>query len=888
MGSSKSVTIGYWYSLGIHMGLCRGPVNAVTKIMAAGKTVWTEAEQSNIWYPPKFGMSFVPYPPGPIYLDYYMIDKPGLFGGEKKEGGVSGNLYIFMGERTQTTPAVLRSALGGEVPAFRGVTTLYFNGRIAAMNPYIKPWEIWAWRTTAGWENDDPWYPERATILLTSETGETIHAMNPAHIIYECHTNHDWGGGNDRSTIDDAQLRAAADILYAENFGLCLDWVRQETVVEFIGLICEHIGATWRQNRLTGLFELKLIRGDYDPETLPLFDEDTGLLGIDEEESTGLDEAANEIIVKWEEPMKMEARQWRERNLAAITATGQIISETVEYPGIPTASIAGRLAVRDLEQRAAGLKRFKLRLDRRAYKIQIGDVFRIKSTRRGIENLILRAGRVEDGTLDKGEIGITAIQDVFGLPAAAISAPPPGNWVEPDKTPHPVATRQPVELTWRDLAAWLDPANLELLKTDPTAAYIALLARAPTALSYGFGLQTRVEQAEWENHEDGIFAGTALLATAIPIGAGIVIIKLAEAHNLDDLAPNDALLIDNEILRVDEVNLLTGEMALARGCVDTVPAAHTVETRVWRFDDAAAPATAWTNGTTVQIRALTKTSTGTLPEDQALASNLTLIARQGRPYPPGNFKINGNIYPANIPGGTALAATSAAASSTDPDRPDPPDYIATAEGGEQWIWWRFASAQSLGRITLTGGATANGKSLADMLNGCEIQYSTSTASTPTNWVSTGITISGITDTGNTKDFNLPGITCRAIRLYKTDGQVGILGASLTAGGITFKTAPAALAVTWSHRDRIIQADQLIDTTQGNIGPEIGVTYRLRIYSPDGTLRRTYSGITGTSQTYALANEIADGGTFTALRVVLDAMRDGLYSYQAHDWEVKRT
>jgi hypothetical protein len=43
---------------------------------------------------------------------------------------------------------------------------LYFDGLIVTMNPFVKPWEIWAWRTTAGWENDDPWYPDRATILL--------------------------------------------------------------------------------------------------------------------------------------------------------------------------------------------------------------------------------------------------------------------------------------------------------------------------------------------------------------------------------------------------------------------------------------------------------------------------------------------------------------------------------------------------------------------------------------------------------------------------------------------------------------------------------------------------------------------------------------------------
>ena len=392
MGSSK-VTIGYWYSMGIHMGLCRGPVNAVTKIMAAGKLVWSEDEHSDVWYPPQYGLGFLPPPSGPIQLDYFLIDKQSLFGGEKREGGISGQLHILLGERTQQIPAVLRSALGGDAPAFRGVTTLYFDGRIAAMNPYVKPWEIWAWRTTAGWEDDNCWYPERATLLLTDEAGGTIHAMNPAHIIYECHTNHDWGGGMGRSTIDDASMRRAADTLYAEGFGLCIDWVRQGAVAEFIQLICEHIGAHWRQNILTGLFELKLLRSDYDSDSLPVFDEDTGLLGIDEDESAASAGAVNEIIVKWEDPLSGEARQTRERNLGAIATSGNIVSQTTEYAGVPTAAIAGRIALRDLAMQAASLKRYQARFDRRAYKIQIGDVFRLRSPRRGIGNfqLIARA-----------------------------------------------------------------------------------------------------------------------------------------------------------------------------------------------------------------------------------------------------------------------------------------------------------------------------------------------------------------------------------------------------------------------------------------------------------------------------------------------------------------
>jgi hypothetical protein len=41
-----------------------------------------------------------------------------------------------------------------------------------------------------------------------------------------------------------------------------------------------------------------------------------------------------------------------------------------------------------------------------------------------------------------------------------------------------------------------------------------------------------------------------------------------------------------------------------------------------------------------------------------------------------------------------------------------------------------------------------------------------------------------------------------------------------------------LALTWRHRDRITQADQLVSHEEANVGPEAGVTYRLRVYKDD--------------------------------------------------------
>lgn len=128
-------------------------------------------------------------------------------------------------------------------------------------------------------------------------------------------------------------------------------------------------------------------------------------------------------------------------------------------------------------------------------------------------------------------------------------------------------------------------------------------------------------------------------------------------------------------------------------------------------------------------------------------------------------------------------------------------------------------------------------------------------------------------------FDTTAVQGRAAKPYPP-GQLRINGQAWPA------TITGELTVSWAHRDRIIQSDELIDANAASVGTGAGLTYRLRIYT-GATLRRTYSGLTGTSKTYSTADETADGGPFTSLRIVLDCEQGGKYSHQAVAWEVSR-
>lgn len=97
----------------------------------------------------------------------------------------------------------------------------------------------------------------------------------------------------------------------------------------------------------------------------------------------------------------------------------------------------------------------------------------------------------------------------------------------------------------------------------------------------------------------------------------------------------------------------------------------------------------------------------------------------------------------------------------------------------------------------------------------------------------------------------------------------------------------SLTLTWAHRDRIIQADRLINHWFPSIGPEPGTTYFARIYHLGSNQPvRTEVGLTGTSWSYPWAQAVADFGLYetpvgqdTPGRIEFGSYRDNLESWQ---------
>lgn len=468
---------GWYYSFGIHMGIGRGPVDELVQIKVGDKVAWSGRASGGV----------------------VRINQPDLFGGDKAEGGVVGDMTMMMGEPTQTAPGALVGMLGHALPGFRRMFTTFFDGRICANNPYPKAWKFRVRRALKGWDGDT-WYPEKCIIPLTGDPDRDeeggiisnmtdIKAMNPAHIIYELLTNREWGRGLPASALDIASFVAAADTLFNEGFGLCFRWTRRDSLESFAQSVIDHIGGVLFADRSTALLTLKLIRADYDPNALPVYDSESGILEIREANVSALGPGINEMVVEYIDPVAGKVRTVSNQNLASLQATrGVFNSMKKTYNGVPTSALALRLAQRDLRANAMALRKFTITFDRRAWKITPASVMRLSDPVRGIDNVIVRVGRIEDGTLENGTITITAVQDVFALPVASFIGNEPPNWVKPNNKPA-LKEHRAFEVPYFLLNATMTPADFAYIKED--GGYLGTVVAKPTDLSLAYNLFVR-------------------------------------------------------------------------------------------------------------------------------------------------------------------------------------------------------------------------------------------------------------------------------------------------------------------------------------------------------------------------------------------------------------
>jgi hypothetical protein len=492
------------------------------------------------------------------------------------------------------------------------------------------------------WLNDEPVTDNRGGLSLRVYKNGVL-AINPAHMLYYMRTDSE-RGREPRENINEASLIAAADRLYAEGFGLCTEYdPATESPSEFEERICRVIGGSFERSLTDGQWYLDLARGDYVLEDLPILTDDD-ILEFKEQPTT-LDRAVNSLSVRYFDPEKKETIVTPAvRALGLVRKFGEI-HETLDFPEIPTGSLALRVAERELRARVTPTRGLPLVTKPKIYAWRRNSYFRLQSTKRGIADMVSIVGQKERGTLKSGAINLIATQDIYSLPDTSYVEVEPG--VDPPaQVPLPIALQRADEVPYFELASRLPRAELAALPAD--VGYVMATASAPSA-GRDFTMMVAPNGGTYDEAGTGYWCPTAIALNPVGREPGPIVVQLAEAYLLDQVEVGAPAWWESECMRVDAIDTTLLTVTLGRGCADTVPAPHAAGSRLWFYDlHAAADTTEYTDGETVDVKLLSNTGSDQLAIGLATPIEVVLNQRAYRPYPPARIRINGEASPSYL------------------------------------------------------------------------------------------------------------------------------------------------------------------------------------------------------------------------------------------------
>lgn len=472
---------------------------------------------------------------------------------------------------------------------------------------------------------------------------------NPAHMIYECLTDPDFGKGDDPATIDIASFQAAAVTLKTEHFGLSILWVRQGEIGAFIQEILDHIQGMLFQDPETGLWTLKLLRADYDVGSATALNQSNCRLSNRKRRLWG--EIVNEIVVTYTDPVTEEEATVTSHDLAAIAIQGGIKSDSRNYYGIRDPHLAKIVADRDVRAAAYPLYSCEAEVDRRMWNTKPGSVVRLTWPQDGLTNMVMRVMDVDYGSPKDRTIKLSLTEDIFAVDQTAFSGVQPSLWTSDRRDPSPLdaqsAVTAPLPLLLRNGALLSD------LDANYPAAAVVLMGDEDDFNPMDIEVRTAKTDPAGNTSIEPVLtmqAARSGLTTAIlpPEASSRLPGALIDAISLGDAASGDVYMLGmtegaSELVMLDTFDVATSEWVIARGIWDTVPLTWDIGSRLWefpsgrsRFDPVERAA-----GETVTYRLLPRTSMGQLPYGQASDLSLVVSDRPHAPFRPANCQLGG-------------------------------------------------------------------------------------------------------------------------------------------------------------------------------------------------------------------------------------------------------
>lgn len=474
--------------------------------------------------------------------------------------------------------------------------------------------------------------------------------MNPVHILRELILSPDTGGSGNENDAGDSWV-AAADVIYDEEFGISDAWGNTSNRSQFKERIERHIDARVYQDRRTGLWEIKLIRNDYDPDELHVFDS-SNVIAWEDLNFPQIYNLPNQITVTFTDPARDEPGSITLTDPARVLGVGRVINDKSDYSGIQKMSLASRVALRDLIARSTPLITGTIVVTELPLDLNLGSPIKLHYPRLAVENRIVRILEINEGDGRDNSIRIRFVEDRFSL------GEDNGDGLE-FIVPTPPERAQNIEPRLVEEASYVSVlraiGEIELTNSSATDPNFGLAHVSAGSNNGGISalINIQVDGSYEEISEIELVASGTTLTELQPRADRTSV--LVYASRVEEMSAGDILSLGQEIVRlvsIEETSVWTDpdpetfpeftfyEMIVERGCIDTVPQQHDIGSTFVKWSEEGVIEEPFTDLDETNVKMRTVALNEVLDLEVVPEDLITFNSRILRPYPPGNLLIN--------------------------------------------------------------------------------------------------------------------------------------------------------------------------------------------------------------------------------------------------------
>jgi hypothetical protein len=284
-----------------------------------------------------------------------------------------------------------------DIPGYRGYICAFLQNFVSGFNIVLNP--------------------ERMSFEVESFPASGVGAIgqdcNPADVLKDLIVYRFGKLGLTSAAIDSTSFASAWSTLKSESHGYSriIDAAEAE---QHIRELLEQIDGVLRENPRTGLLELKLVRNDYDPLTVPHISK-ANCSAIENLAIGGWQGVPNKISVVFPERANgyREGRAFAHNQANAVGQDGIVREQTLRMNGVCYQSLADAIAARELAARSRPITKCRAICDRTMRDLMPGDAVKLTWSDPDIAGAIFRVADIDRGTPADGKVAVDLISDYF-------------------------------------------------------------------------------------------------------------------------------------------------------------------------------------------------------------------------------------------------------------------------------------------------------------------------------------------------------------------------------------------------------------------------------------------------------------------------------------------